>query len=132
MTATAVTVLLCEVQSNQANISDPAEAGALSYNYYSGVVAGVNTPSTTQLMATGYFGGALSRLSIPPAVNNFTGQTGRHLNGSNFLFADGHVKWLMGTSVSAGLDAPTPASPEGSFTAAGTQSGLYQATFSPI
>jgi prepilin-type N-terminal cleavage/methylation domain-containing protein/prepilin-type processing-associated H-X9-DG protein len=34
--------------------------------------------------------------------NNFTALTGRHRGGSNFEFCDGHVRWLRGTSVSAG------------------------------
>ncbi len=29
-------------------------------------------------------------------------ETGRHLDGSNFCFVDGHVKWLRGESVSSG------------------------------
>jgi prepilin-type processing-associated H-X9-DG protein len=29
-------------------------------------------------------------------------ETGRHLEGSNFLMADGHVKWFRGSQVSSG------------------------------
>ena len=32
---------------------------------------------------------------------------GRHSNGSNFVFWDGHVKWMVGTSVSTGTNAAT-------------------------
>ena len=132
MTATSLTVLLIEIQGSHANLLDTAEAGALNGDYYSSVSAGVNLPSTTvPKMATGVFGGNPSRLTASYFANNGT-TPGRHLDGSNYLLADGHVKWYMGTSVSAGLNAPTPISPEGSFTAAGTQSGIYAATFSPI
>ena len=34
-----------------------------------------------------------------------TNPTGRHTGGSNYLFFDGHVKWLVGTSVSFGDNA---------------------------
>ena len=34
--------------------------------------------------------------------------TGRHLDGSNFLFADGHMKWLKGSAVSTGWPAQAP------------------------
>ena len=33
------------------------------------------------------------------------GSTGRHLEGSNFLAADGHVKWFKGETISAGRTA---------------------------
>lgn len=73
-------------------------------------------------------------------------QAGRHTGGANYLGIDGHVKWLLGTSVSGGFAAQTPTSVEVHDTngsdlgsrAAGTDS-LTQAngskvamTFSPI
>ena len=38
--------------------------------------------------------------------------TGRHTGGSNFIFCDGHVKFLHGNYVSAGENAATPTDPE--------------------
>lgn len=34
--------------------------------------------------------------------SRYAGQFGRHLEGANFAFADGHVKWLKGAAVSVG------------------------------
>ena len=61
-------------------------------------------------------------------------QKARHTDNSNYLMSDGHVKWLRGTSVSPGLNAPnanTDQSPTSNGsknnTAAGTavSSGTY-------
>ena len=40
----------------------------------------------------------------PQTPNPYAALTGRHTDGANFEFADGHVKWLRGTAVSAGSD----------------------------
>jgi prepilin-type processing-associated H-X9-DG protein len=68
---------------------------------------------------------------------------GLHNGGSNFIFLDGHVKWLVGTQVSYGLAAATPTSAEtgnaGAYGASGTAymgttAGIHTTigTFSPI
>jgi prepilin-type N-terminal cleavage/methylation domain-containing protein/prepilin-type processing-associated H-X9-DG protein len=57
--------------------------------------------ASTMKYATGYFRGCA--VGAPGFdTNSFTGQLGRHNGGSNYIFADGHVKWLPGTDVSAG------------------------------
>jgi prepilin-type N-terminal cleavage/methylation domain-containing protein/prepilin-type processing-associated H-X9-DG protein len=72
-----------------------------------------------------------------------SGNIARHTNGSNFLMADGHAKWLQGESVSAGNPAlaadcnenGSPATadcPGNGSMAAGTGNSKYAATFSPI
>ena len=74
------------------------------------------------------------------AANGGTGAydapTGRHLEMSNFLFADGHVKSLRGEKVCAGLAAPTstslPSNGAGPYNAAGTDVATYAGTMSPI
>jgi len=58
---------------------------------------------------------------------------GIHSNSSNFLCADGHVKWLPSNEVSGGTNAQSPNAPErqaAGSDAEGTQAGKHQATFS--
>jgi len=66
------------------------------------------------------------------AGDQFGGE-GRHSGGSNFLLADGHVKWMKPNQVSGGTDAPTPTAAQTgglSGTAAGTANRAFAATFS--
>ncbi len=101
-------------------------------------------------LATGYMGG------YGPRAKNFStslggyylAPTGRHSNGTNFLFCDGHVKWLRGSQVSTGdvytadtkdatrNETPTDTQDQrlpNSGSAAGTESAEpWAATFSPI
>ena len=58
---------------------------------------------------TGVFGNVTPATAPgPPSSGSYYATlTGRHTDGSNFEFADGHVKWLRATAVSAGQDNPT-------------------------
>ena len=49
-----------------------------------------------------YAMGAPSNVTPNLAINPYDKPTGRHTDGSNFEFADGHVKWLRGSAISAG------------------------------
>jgi len=50
--------------------------------------------------------------------------TGRHTNGSNFFFLDGHAKWLLGSSVSSGRpNTQENCNQDGVPTVAGCRSG---------
>lgn len=76
--------------------------------------------------ATGNLGGR--PVGVP---NQF--DKARHQGGSNFLLADGHVKWFKPGQISTGTDAPTPTSAQTgaiSGTAAGTDNSAFWATFS--
>ena len=149
------TVLMCEVSGCPARLTDPVEgAGATSSNrggfwpgnYYSPVTEGyalIVDPNTQYGkggdFATGYLGhrgvyGFYYGGSGADVGYRNTAKTGRHTDGSNFLFTDGHVKWLRGDAVSSYNDAPTSTSPQGPGTAAGTDdsTGGYVGTFSPI
>jgi len=46
-----------------------------------------------------------SQNTFAPGVN-FIGKLGRHQNGSNYLLADGHAKFFLPSSVSAGVNNP--------------------------
>jgi len=63
---------------------------------------------------------------------------GRHLVGSNWLLADGHVKWFKGENVSPGrvavnpTDVQTATGTTGNGSAEGAGNGTHAATFSAI
>lgn len=44
----------------------------------------------------------MGRLAPTSLANHYTGQTGIHSDGSNFLLGDGHAKWMRGPAVSPG------------------------------
>ena len=54
-------------------------------------------PGNDVQYATGYL-----RNSVQNEYNEFTGPTGRHTDGANYVMADGHAKWMRGNSVSGG------------------------------
>lgn len=82
--------------------------------------------------ATGYLGGRgnynISGASYN-AWSNASTTVGRHLEGSNFGFLDGHVKWLKGNNVSSGYNGAGTSAQNGN-NAAGTGVNTYAATFS--
>ncbi|MDR3710613.1 MAG: DUF1559 domain-containing protein [Capsulimonadaceae bacterium] len=159
--ATAKTVLEFEVAGNAGSqgcdpsvVSSCAPTGygfsAMNYDP-SGRGAtgtGICTSLTTTVLryATGPF---YHRSQV---TNSCYDPSARHSQGSNFLMADGHVKWLLGTQVSTGIafytgewivaasnyqdqnppniwGAGTPAGTEGAFNSGGTLTPA--ATFSP-
>ncbi|MGI4792464.1 MAG: DUF1559 domain-containing protein [Janthinobacterium lividum] len=64
--------------------------------YATGFMGGVGTTSDTK-------GGGCDPNS--GEIGCFLDTTGRHSDGSNFLMADGHAKWLRGSAVSSGFSA---------------------------
>jgi prepilin-type processing-associated H-X9-DG protein len=98
-----------------------------AWNSSTGQAANYWGPSltTTFVIATGWLG-------------NYTqgrAQNGPHNDGANYMFCDGHVKWLMGSRVSPGSNASSPNSAQvsGTFgTASGTNESTYAVTFSTI
>ncbi len=149
--APASTILLCEVQSNVANLTvatnDENAVAAPAATSLSAAVDGLAvttaapadvinlsngtySPATSATKyATGFMGG------FTPASNltYFTSTTGVHTDGSNFLAEDGHVKWLRGAGVSPGRTAALATNAQvNNATAAGTGNlGTVALTFSP-
>ena len=107
LTQTSKTVLLAEVRQHFAKLTEQDEGVS------SAAVAGfckTTSPYTDGMrvgrsatfenigeMATGPLGGRAYDSAV-----HLTLPDGRHLEGSNFLLADGHVKWYKGASVSGG------------------------------
>jgi len=102
-----------------------------------------------------YATGVFANITGTAPTSIFPTLTGRHTDGSNFAFADGHVKWLRASAVTAGDDNPIvgnagttgaatgpngtkPANPDYTYSsfvskdikAANTGNGTYAATFS--
>ncbi len=122
----------------------PASDGELAAVF---MPTGANGNSCTLPLATGFLGGSAGFRAAnltTGASGNYLAPGGRHTQASNFLFCDGHVKWLRGAQVSTGpiqaadqkptdvQDAHLAAQP-GRGSAAGTESTeAWTATFSPI
>lgn len=152
VTAPERTIVLFEVSGVTANVMEPVEGatpGGWEGYYFSASGNGLDnrlyayktaTTGPDNQYATGLLGG---RPPQPPS--QFHNKLGRHSGGSNFLLADGHVHWLLGSNVSSGLNAPAPdcnqddippvagcAIPAGELHAAGSLStqAPFEATFS--
>lgn len=124
----------CDVsQVNEQN--DPITNGTNTSGWNCNLTTGYLGADTNEYMTSNQWGTAQIGYGNQQLYSPF----GIHTNGTNFLFADGHVKWLMGDKVSPGLDAATPTSPAttngsptGDVTAEGTEGSVYQGTFSQI
>jgi prepilin-type processing-associated H-X9-DG protein len=157
----AKTVMLCEVANSSGNVDLAPSGLATAYGVPQGAyeLAAVSPgtdglyvygldyqPSNCGWLATGFMGGRGGTAAPNPNVVNtdptiqsyrFQYNYGRHLEGSNFLMADGHVKWLKGDAVSSGTSkAATSIAAQtgdsGSGAAEGTEySGAHAVTFSP-
>jgi prepilin-type N-terminal cleavage/methylation domain-containing protein/prepilin-type processing-associated H-X9-DG protein len=151
------TILFCEVQGDVADPTNPNECDSPASNGIYLLPEPASNPNTIT-MATGYLGGRgdyMDNVNSPggnPAYGNTTtgnylnGGQGIHTGGSNFAMADGHVKWLNGSSVSDGYQitenngnwsttenqqaASSALGPQAAGTGASNPS--WTATFSPI
>jgi prepilin-type N-terminal cleavage/methylation domain-containing protein/prepilin-type processing-associated H-X9-DG protein len=140
-TSTVRTVLLFELRGNYTNVNSISEQGAT--NGGSIVGDGQNLSSYSKCCTSANVGGGQYATGYIDAWNQSTykpsgyetqwdGTTGRHLEGANYLFADGHVKWLKSSNVSAGVTAAASTNAQGGGKAEGAEASGHAATFSPI
>ena len=157
LTAPARSVLLFEVSNVSANVAADREGavpGGVEGTAFSASSNGLDhrlyarktwSTGSEHQYATGYLGGRLpsnSAAADPSTATQFAASEGRHSGGSDFLFGDGHCRWLRGAQVSSGQTATAaacnqdnaPALPgcDGAFRAAGADSAAetFRATFS--
>ena len=140
-----VTVLLFEV-ANQINATPSGSSGILlpPQSGNDGSLAGNGMASTPYPMGGniqglgagcgqrgGFYatGTTYGQSQVFNAGEFLTGYTGRHTDAANWLFADGHVKWLKAGNVSPGTSAVNSTdtdTPGDTYTrAAGTAGTLY-------
>ena len=131
LTAPSRTVLLSEMRADQSepNITDPNESPSSYHSPYTNGLYMNSCPGCANndgfICDMGWLGTlgsstcTLFNHSWIPLMN----PTGRHSNCANFLFYDGHVKWLAGSAVSPGQPATSTTADENDSgrTAAGTQ-----------
>ncbi len=143
LTAAANTVAMFEVEGGLAN--QCTVGGSLTCDNTS--PTGNGWPSNPQIATNGNYNNSVTALAIvyatgvmgTPFTNTTTYVQPRHSGGSNFLAADGHVKWLRGEKVSNGTTsaATYQAQPATSYGACGAgnmtsnQGAMYTLTFSP-
>jgi prepilin-type processing-associated H-X9-DG protein len=124
------TVMLLETASQRTDVSSSEET-------LSAAAPGIQRPFAKAAKEYGqYDTGYLGKMSVTTRnfdITKFRSPGGRHLEGANYSFADGHVKWLKGASVSPGYAPKTTTAPQvGGQLAAGTDDTTFQATFSPM
>ncbi|BDI31948.1 hypothetical protein CCAX7_39990 [Capsulimonas corticalis] len=100
LTSPAKSVFLFEIQGQDVYLSDPNEG-------HSGAGNGVGALTDYGNYVTGYMGGRLPS-NAGYDLYHFPKPLGIHTDGSNFLMADGHAKWLRGAAVSSGMNAAAP------------------------
>jgi prepilin-type N-terminal cleavage/methylation domain-containing protein/prepilin-type processing-associated H-X9-DG protein len=98
LTAPASTVVLLEMTGKTMNPSNPADNNSPETNVDFG---GGGWMNGNHNLDTGPVGSP-THVSVAQGGLDPSSPTGRHTGGSNYLLADGHVKWLHGTAVSAG------------------------------
>ena len=87
------------------NGNSPAGNGSGASNDLQGKNAG--SPNPPVQYATGWLTNSIPSLTGTDTNTAFTAKTGRHSDGSNFLMADNHAKFLRPSAVSAGHEDPS-------------------------
>ncbi len=124
-TAPTKTVMLMEIQDWVDDFTTPRTTVAYwNAPVSEGLDLFASTPSATPVGAKRIETGPMGSTGYNDPGT--TPDKGRHSDGSNFLFFDGHAKWLRGSAVSNGYEPATENAAEDTTThyAAGT-SGLF-------
>lgn len=129
LTAPARTALLTEYRGMVMDYSDPTQFATPTSNLAETYDVGIYA-------AVGIIPGAPASGSCSPSRRCLYDDEGRHMDGANYLLADGHVKWYPPAQVSPGRDASTPNSlqsttPSASMRAEGTAVNSRAITMSP-
>jgi len=142
LTSPVKTVMLFEVTgilAKPASLNDTSSNNPpASYGSYSATGDGLGLYCFGGYIKGGQYATGLLSGGNPADVGGSGGYlsvTGRHLDGSNYLMGDGHVKWLRSTAVSAGNAAAksTDAQAASPNLAEGTEyggAGAHAVTFS--
>ena len=142
----AKTVLLCEIEGDPVDITaDKILHNDEDINQSVGLNGVWQAYFNEHNVYVQFVTGKLGHRAAAPKHNHYGGYIdastqGRHDGGSNFLLADGHVKWYRGSQVSSGFNAAKPTDPQdhlpdaAAARAAGTEdsTGQYMITFSAI
>ena len=129
--APSQTVLLFEWAGNQTDVTNPNEDTDPNGWGMDGGGDGFRHGNGT------YATGDMGQPANMNSANNDDGShhTGLHTDGSNFLFSDGHVKWLRPSAVSPGTAAGNATDNQAQYSsieAAGTANSKFTGTFSQI
>jgi len=144
LTAPTQTVMLNEVINSVARVDTFGETDdcvSMGNTAFAGYGTNANINSSQCIANTGYMGNPAMTVALPGSGPASFNPTGTHFNGSNFLFSDGHVKWLLPNEVSPGINARNPTDAQGATSttwggstlypsAAGTQVNTFEGTFS--
>ena len=100
LNASSLTILFCEIQGDSAPLTP------LGVNEATSAVANDSCGTGYPGVQTGWFTGKLGFATGSPPGRTWAqipaNSNGRHNNGSNYIAADGHCKWLPASLVSAG------------------------------
>ena len=138
----AKTVLLCEIEGDPVDVNadmiphnDPAVNQSVGLNGVWQAYYNTTDPANKiyPQFVTGTLGGRAAAATHSAYGGYIDASTlGRHTDGSNYLLADGHVKWYRGSQVSSGFNAANPTDPQqpgsddGAVRAAGTEDSTNQ------
>ncbi|BDI28324.1 hypothetical protein CCAX7_003750 [Capsulimonas corticalis] len=132
MQSPSKTVMLFETAYDPCDPSNPLDGDSASGSgtarpfwrgvYDTGLLGGIADPGS-------YYSGNQAGGIYGP-TNYYNSKGGRHTDGSNFLFGDGHVKWTRGINIAGGMNNTTSGDCGGSGTAANSDCSSYVGTFS--